>query len=182
MISKLFSLLTLAIGSLCSQQNGWNAVTPHTTGVGFTLISTSLERGGGGIGIEYFYTLTEEFRIGSKAHYGFYGYVNSAGENAQANSLSLMPSMRIFLQKDLFVDLDAGLYREESDIMRERSNALNNHLVHAISAGYAIHYSPKISALIGVRSLTVRGKDLDGIVEHQFTVTVGVAIRILTKQ
>ncbi len=177
---QFFVLLPLVItGTLFSQQNDWNGATPHATGIGFTLISTNLERGGGGFSLEYYYTLSEEFRLGAKALYGFYGYEFRGKQNVQSNSLSLMPSLRFFVLEDLFVDFDAGLCREGSDIMRERSGALNNHVVHSIGGGYAINYSPKISALIGVRSLTVRGKDLDGIAEHQFIVNVGVVIRIL---
>ena len=181
MTSKFFSvpMLSLVVSVLYCQQNDWNAVTPHTTGIGFTLISTNLERGGGGFGLEYYYTLSEEFRLGARAQYGFYGYVSARGENVQTNSLYFMSSVRFFIQDDLFVDFDVGLYREESDIMRERSGVPNNHVAHAMGAGYAINYSPKISALIGVRSFTIRGKDLDGIAEHQFMVNVGVAIRIL---
>lgn len=184
MISKQFYvLLPLVItGTLFSQQNDWNRATPHATGIGFTLISTNLDRGGGGLSLEYYYTLSEEFRLGAKALYGFYGYEFRGKQNVQSNSLSLMPSLRFFVSEDLFVDFDAGLYREGSDIMRERSSALNNHMVHSIGAGYAINYSPKISALIGVRSFTVRGKDLDGIAEHQFMVCVGVAIRIVKQK
>lgn len=182
MKSKLFFALFFGIVILHSQQNNWNAVTRHSTGIGFTLISTNLERGGGGFGLEYYYTLSEEFRLGAKAQYGFYGYQNNAKENVEANSISVMPSLRIFLQEDLYADLDVGIYRESSGIMQERSRLLNNHLSHAVGAGYAIHYSPKISVLIGVRSLTVRGKDFDSIAEHQFMVCVGVAIRILKQE
>lgn len=180
MRSKLFLLFFLTF-VLHAQQDRLYAPPRHSTGIGFTLISTNLERGGGGFGAEYFYMITEEFRLGAKALYGFYGYEYRGKQNVQSNSLSLMPALRFFVLEDLYIDFDAGMYREGSDIMRERSNALNNHLAHSIGAGYAINYSPKISALIGVRSFTVRGKDLDGIVEHQFIVNVGVAIRMLRK-
>lgn len=175
-------MLSLVVSVLYCQQNDRNVVTPHTTGVGFTLISTNLERGGGGMNLEYYYTLSEEFRLGAKAVYGFYGYEYRGKQNVQSNSLSIIPSLRFFVSEDLFIDFDAGLYREGSDIMRERSNTLNNHMAHSIGAGYAINYSPKISALIGVKSFTVRGKDLDGIAEHQFMVCIGVAIRIVKQK
>ncbi|MHB1048614.1 MAG: hypothetical protein ACYC09_00940 [Bacteroidota bacterium] len=181
MSSKLYAVLIVAFatGTLFSQQNEWDAVSPHTMGIGFTLISTDIERGGGGIGLDYYYTVSEEIRLGIKTHYGFYGYVNNDQNNVQANSMSLMPSMRIFLQDDVFADIDAGIYRENSGIMRERSRQLNNHFSYAIGIGYAIHYSSKVSALIGIRSLTVRGYEFDLNVEHQFNVYIGVAIRIL---
>jgi hypothetical protein len=155
--------------------------TRHAVDIGFTLISTSLQRGGGGFGLNYYCTMSDEFRVGLKGHYGFYGYEKIPGQNAQANSISLMPSIRLFLLEDVYADIDAGLYREESDIIRSKSGTLNNHFAYAFGFGYAIHYSPKISALIGVRSYSVRGKGYDPYVEHQFMVSVGVTIRIMQK-
>lgn len=156
--------------------------TRHAVDVGFTLINTSLKRGGGGIGVNYFYTKSEEFLFGMKAHYGFYGYEKTPGQTAQANSISLMPSVRVYLLEDIYTDIDIGLYREESDIIRSKSSAVNNHFAYAVGAGYAIHYSPKISALIGIRSYSVRGKGYESYVEHQFMVNVAVTVRIMKRK
>lgn len=161
-----------------AQEGGVNTASRHSTGIGFTLISTNLDRGGGGFGAEYYYTYSELFRIGVKGEYGFYGYEYRGVQNVQSNSLSLFSSLRCFVADDVYADIDAGIYREGSDIMREKSGVLNNRFVYALGCGYAIHYSPKISALIGVQSLFVRGKDVDSIVERQFTVRIGLMFRM----
>ena len=170
-IILMVSVLTNA--ALIAQSNDPDD-TFRRVGIGCTLNTTSIQRGGGGFAVDYIYAVKPEWWIGISTHYGFFAHENIDRTYSQSNSISIAPSIKYFFFDDLYVEANAGMYQEENDLLRSHSRVLHNYAFNALGCGYTIPYTTEIMAAIGVKVLYIRDEDMIAIVERQFAVTVNI--------
>ncbi|MDD8018779.1 MAG: hypothetical protein PHP42_10440 [Bacteroidota bacterium] len=177
---QLMMMMLFQISLLYSQIISKENISRDQINISFSLISTNTHRGGGGFSVEYFSPQWNRSGLGIRSHFGFFGYENSAGTIVESNSIAVLPMVRFFPVDDVYLEGAIGIIHDENEVYALHGSTLAFfQLIHSAGFGYAIHYSPKISAMISTQSLSVRGRGFTPLVEHQFLINVGVSIRIL---